>query len=164
MIELLILDVDGCLTDGKIIYSNSGDETKNFNVKDGLAITSWIKLGHHVAIITGRRSQLVERRAKELGITHLHQGIKDKAALLNNLSEELNIPLRNMAAMGDDLNDYKMLSMVGLSFTPQNGSKHLKSVVNRVCNADGGEGAVREMIEEIFEINDEVSDFLALWQ
>ena len=164
MIELLILDVDGCLTDGKIIYSNSGDETKNFNVKDGLAITSWIKLGHHVAIITGRRSQLVERRAKELGITHLHQGIKDKASLLNNLSEELNIPLRNMAAMGDDLNDYKMLSMVGLSFTPQNGSKHLKSVVNRVCNADGGEGAVREMIEEIFEINDEVSDFLALWQ
>jgi len=164
VIELLILDVDGCLTDGKIIYSNSGDETKNFNVKDGLAITSWIKLGHHVAIITGRRSQLVERRAKELGITHLHQGIKDKAALLNNLSEELNIPLRNMAAMGDDLNDYKMLSMVGLSFTPQNGSKHLKSVVNRVCNADGGEGAVREMIEEIFEINDEVSDFLALWQ
>ena len=164
MIELLILDVDGCLTDGKIIYSNSGDESKNFNVKDGLAITSWIKLGHHVAIITGRRSQLVERRAKELGITHLHQGIKDKASLLNNLSEELNIPLRNMAAMGDDLNDYKMLSMVGLSFTPQNGSKHLKSVVNRVCNADGGEGAVREMIEEIFEINDEVSDFLALWQ
>jgi len=164
VIELLILDVDGCLTDGKIIYSNSGDESKNFNVKDGLAITSWIKLGHHVAIITGRRSQLVERRAKELGITHLHQGIKDKASLLNNLSEELNIPLRNMAAMGDDLNDYKMLSMVGLSFTPQNGSKHLKSVVNRVCNADGGEGAVREMIEEIFEINDEVSDFLALWQ
>ena len=163
MIELIILDVDGCLTDGKIIYSNSGDESKNFNVKDGLAITSWIKLGHHVAIITGRRSALVERRANELGITHLHQGIKDKAALLNNLSEELNIPLRHMAAMGDDLNDYKMLSMVGLSFTPQNGSKHLKSVVNKVCKADGGEGAVREMIEEIFEINDEVSDFLALW-
>jgi len=164
VIDLIILDVDGCLTDGKIIYSNSGDETKNFSVKDGLAITSWIKLGHQAAIITGRRSELVERRAKELGITHLHQGIKEKAALLKALSSELNIPLRNMAAMGDDLNDYKMLSIVGVSFTPNNGSKHLKSVVNRVCKADGGEGAVREMIEELFEINDEVSEFLALWQ
>lgn len=164
MIELIILDVDGCLTDGKIIYSNAGEETKNFSVKDGLAITSWIKLGHQAAIITGRRSALVERRAKELGITHLHQGVKDKATLLKELSSELNIPLRNMAAMGDDLNDYKMLTMVGVSFTPNNGSKHLRSVVNRVCEADGGEGAVREMLEEIFEINDEVSDFLALWQ
>ncbi len=164
MIDLIVLDVDGCLTDGKIIYSNSGDETKNFNVKDGLAISSWIRLGHQAAIITGRRSELVERRARELGITHLHQGIKDKAQLLNTLSEELNIPLRNMAAMGDDLNDYKMLSVVGVSFTPQNGSKHLKSVVKRVCKADGGEGAVREMIEELFEINDEVSEYLALWQ
>ena len=164
MIDLIILDVDGCLTDGKIIYSNSGDETKNFNVKDGLAITSWIRLGHQAAIITGRRSELVQRRAKELGITHLHQGIKDKATLLKEMSKELNIPLRNMAAMGDDLNDYKMLSNVGISFTPHNGSKHIKSIVNKVCEADGGEGAVREMIEELFEINDEVSEYLALWQ
>lgn len=164
MIDLIILDVDGCLTDGNIIYSNSGDETKAFNVKDGLAISSWVKLGHQAAIITGRHSKLLERRANELGITHLHQGVKDKAAQLNYLSEKLNIPLRNIAAIGDDLNDYKMLSMVGLSFTPQDGSKHVKSMVKRVCEADGGEGAVREMIEELFEINDEVGEFLALWQ
>ena len=164
MIELIILDVDGCLTDGKIIYSNSGDETKHFSVKDGLAISSWIRLGHQAAIITGRRSELVERRAKELGITHLHQGIKDKASLLKEMSDELKIPLRNMAAMGDDLNDYKMLASVGMSYTPNNGSKHIKSMVKRVCQADGGEGAVREMIEELFEINDEVSEYLALWQ
>ncbi len=164
MIDLIVLDVDGCLTDGKIIYTNSGDETKNFNVKDGLAITSWIKLGHKAAIITGRRSELVERRAKELGITHLHQGVKDKAALLQQLSSELDIPLRNIAAIGDDLNDYKMLSIVGVSFTPNNGSKHLKNMVKKVCEADGGEGAVREMIEELFEINDEVGEFLTLWQ
>ena len=164
MIDLIILDVDGCLTDGKIIYSNSGDETKNFNVKDGLAISSWVRLGHKAVIITGRQSELVKRRAKELGITDLYQGVKDKAALLNSLSEELNIPLRKMAAMGDDLNDYKMLSIVGVSFTPKDGSKHVKSLVNRVCETGGGEGAVREMIEELFEINDEVSDYLALWQ
>lgn len=164
MIDLIILDVDGCLTDGKIIYSNSGDEFKHFNVKDGLAITSWIRLGHQAAIITGRRSELVERRAKELGITHLHQGIKDKASLLKEISSELNIPLRNMAAMGDDLNDYKMLSSVGISYTPNDGSQHIKKLVKHVCQADGGDGAVREMIEELFEINDEVSEYLALWQ
>lgn len=164
MIDLIILDVDGCLTDGKIIYSTAGDESKNFNVKDGLAISSWIRMGHQAVIITGRHSKLLERRANELGITQLYQAVKDKAALVNTLADKLNIPLRNMAAIGDDLNDYKMLAMVGRSFTPQNGSKHLKSMVDRVCETDGGEGAVREMIEELFEINDEVSEFLSLWQ
>lgn len=164
MIDLIVLDVDGCLTDGKIIYSDSGDETKNFNVKDGLAISSWVRMGHQAVIITGRHSKLLERRANELGITQLHQGVEDKGALLKKLGEELNIPLRNMAAIGDDLNDYKMLSMVGLSFTPQDGSKHVKSIVKRVCKAGGGEGAVREMIEEIFEVNDEIGEYLALWQ
>jgi len=164
VIELIVLDVDGCLTDGKIIYSNSGDETKAFNVKDGLAIRSWVDLGHHVAIITGRKSQLVERRAKELGVIELHQGIKDKETLLKKICEERSISLRNVAAIGDDLNDYKMLNAVGRSYTPANGSKHLKSIVNRVCTNNGGEGAVREMIEELFEVNDEVGEFLALWQ
>ena len=164
MIELIVLDVDGCLTDGKIIYSNSGDETKAFNVKDGLAIRSWLDLGHKVAIITGRRSALVERRAKELGITFLHQGIKDKATLLKEICNENNISLRNVAAIGDDLNDYNMLKMVGRSYTPNNGSKHLQYFVSKTCDTLGGEGAVREMIEELFEINDEVDDFLALWQ
>lgn len=163
MIDLIVLDVDGCLTDGGIIYSNAGDETKVFNVKDGLAIASWIRLGHQAAIITGRRSQLVERRAKELGITHLYQGVKDKETKLRELSGELQIPLRNIAAIGDDLNDYRMLTAVGLSFTPNDGSGHIKKIVQRVCEADGGKGAVREMIETLFEINDEVDEFLTLW-
>ncbi len=163
MIELIVLDVDGCLTDGKIIYANSGEESKHFSVKDGLAIRSWIDLGHHVAIITGRRSKLVEKRAKELGITELHQGIKNKGLLLQDICERLDIPLRKVAAIGDDLNDMKMLQSVGRSYTPHDGSKHIQTIVNRVCETKGGEGAVREMIEELFEINDEVSDFLALW-
>jgi len=163
VIELIVLDVDGCLTDGKIIYSNSGDETKAFNVKDGLAIRSWLDLGHQAAIITGRRSELVERRAKELGITHLHQGVKDKQSLLKQICDTHGIRLQNVAAIGDDLNDYKMLQSVGRSYTPANGSKHLHSLVNCVCSANGGEGAVREMIEELFVINDQVGEYLALW-
>ncbi len=164
MIDLIVFDVDGCLTDGKIIYSDLGDEIKAFDVKDGLAISSWIKLGHQAAIITGRHSKLLERRAGELGITHVHQGVKDKAAQLLALSSELKIPLNKIAAIGDDLNDYKMLELAGISFTPQNGSKHLRPMVNKVCEANGGEGAVREMIEALFEINDEMDRFLALWQ
>ncbi len=164
MIKLIVLDVDGCLTDGKIIYSNSGEETKAFNVKDGLAIRSWQDLGHEVAIITGRRSQLVEKRATELGITMLHQGIKDKATLLKEICETRAIALRDVAAIGDDLNDYNMLSIVGHSFTPNNGSRHIKAMVNTVCETLGGEGAVREMIELLIVNNDEEDDFLALWQ
>lgn len=164
MIDLIVFDVDGCLTDGKIIYSDFGDEIKTFDVKDGLAISSWIKLGHQAAIITGRHSKLLERRAEELGIIHVYQGVKDKAAQLQALSNELNIPLSRIAAIGDDLNDYKMLQMAGISFTPQNGSQHLRPMVKKVCEAKGGEGAVREMIEALFVINDETDRFLALWQ
>lgn len=163
MIDLIVLDVDGCLTDGKIIYSSSGDETKAFSVKDGLAIRSWLDLGHKAAIITGRKSALVERRAKELGITYLHQGVKDKATLLREICQDNDIALRNVAAIGDDLNDYKMLEMVGRSYTPNDGAKHVKKIVNVVCASKGGEGVVREMIESLFEINDEVGEFLALW-
>jgi len=78
VIKLIVLDVDGCLTNGDIIYTASGDEIKHFNVKDGLAISSWIKMGYHAAIITGRESKIVEKRANELGIKHLFQHIKDK--------------------------------------------------------------------------------------
>ncbi len=117
MIELIILDVDGTLTDGSIIYSNNGEELKNFDVKDGLAVASWTKkLGKKAAIITGRKSQLVERRAKELGITHLYQGFDNKDEILEKILQEENLTWEQTAAIGDDLNDYKMLKKVALSF------------------------------------------------
>jgi len=91
MIELLVLDVDGTLTDGKIIYTSNGDELKNFDVKDGLAIASWTKkLNKKIAIITGRKSKLVEKRAKELEITHLYQGVDNKDEILQNILKEEN--------------------------------------------------------------------------
>ena len=91
MIKLIVLDVDGCLTNGEIVYSSDGVETKNFNVKDGLAISSWIKIGYYVAIITGRDSTIVERRAKELGIKYLFQGINDKEKVLQDLMKLLEL-------------------------------------------------------------------------
>ncbi len=163
MIKLLVLDVDGCLTDGKIIYSNSGEESKNFNVKDGFAITNWIKLGYDIVIITGRKSQLVEYRAKELGIKYLYQGIKDKKAILEQLIQELGITMNEVAAIGDELNDYKLLANVGKSFTPKDGAEYVKNIVDVVLTCKGGEGAVREMIDIVVKENNQLDQYLALW-
>jgi len=163
VIELIVLDVDGCLTDGKIIYTGLHEETKAFNVKDGLAIRTWIRMGKQVAIITGRTSDVVARRAKELGVQHLHQGIKDKLTLLKEICDTEKIPMTNVAALGDDLNDYKMLKMVGDSYTPSNGAKPIRAMVSTVLVSGGGEGAAREMIESIVEANGETDAFMAFW-
>ncbi len=163
MIKLIVLDVDGCLTEGKIIYSSDGSETKNFNVKDGLAISSWIKMGYHVAIITGRDSQIVQRRAKELHIEHLFQGVKDKEKVLEDLINSLGLKDYEVAAIGDDLNDLKMLNRAGRSFTPNDGVKEIKDIVDTVLSNRGGDGAVREMIDILVSENDLRDEFLALW-
>jgi 3-deoxy-D-manno-octulosonate 8-phosphate phosphatase (KDO 8-P phosphatase) len=163
MIKLLVLDVDGCLTDGKIIYTSNSSEIKEFHVKDGLAIASWIRMGHHVAIITGRNSFIVKRRADELGVQHLHQGIKDKDKVLREIVASLGLQMYEVAAIGDDLNDYGMLSLVGRSFTPNNGAKEIQELVDTVLNRDGGDAAVREMIDIVIEENDQKEEFLSLW-
>ena len=165
MIELIVLDVDGTLTDGKITYTNNGDEVKSFDVSDGLAIAVWTKkFGKKAAIITGRKSSLVEKRANELGIKHLYQGVDNKDGVLENILKKEDISWHQVAAIGDDLNDYKMLKKAGLSFTPQNGSKYIKDIVNVVCKNSGGDGAVREMMEYIFKEDGLEEEFLSLWQ
>ncbi len=163
MIKLIVLDVDGCLTDRKIVYSSDGVESKNFNVKDGLAISSWIKIGNDVAIITGRKSSIVKRRADELGIKHLFQGIKDKDRVLKELVESLGLKFYEVGAIGDDLNDYNMLRQVRRSFTPKDGVKEIKEVVNTVLSKNGGDGAVREMIDTLVDENDQRDDFMSIW-
>jgi len=156
MIELLVLDVDGTLTDGKIIYTSNGDELKNFDVKDGLAIASWTKkLGKKVAIITGRKSKLVANRAQELGITHLYQGVDNKDEILANILKEENLTWEQTAGIGDDLNDLKMLQKVGLSFAVANAVMDVTSICDVVCTKNGGDGAVREMIEYILNHDDQ---------
>ncbi len=164
MIKLLVFDVDGCLTDGSIIYGSNNDEYKAFNVKDGLAIASWNRLGLKSAIITGRNSKVVERRACELNITHLHQGIKDKRTLLEEILKKENLTWENVAAIGDDLNDFAMLKSVGWSFTPNDGVSLIKQSVKTVLKTNGGKGAVREMINIIIKKEGLEKEFLKLWQ
>jgi len=163
-IKLLILDVDGTMTDGKITYSNSGEEFKSFCVKDGLAIASWIRLGKSVAIITGRESKIVENRAKELGIDYFFQKIKHKAKKAEEILYEMGLSWDNVASIGDDLNDYSMLKKSKLSFIPNNGNDFVKSRVTNVLKSNGGDGAVREMIEFILKQEGIYEEFLHLWE
>jgi len=162
-IKLIVLDVDGTLTNGEITYTESGDEGKSFCVKDGLAIASWIRLGKEVAIITGRESKIVSRRAKELGIKHLYQGVKDKREVLQNILDELDLTMENVASIGDDLNDYSMLVSSKISFVPANASNYVKNIADVILSQKGGDGAVREMIERLI-ISEGLEDkYLELW-
>lgn len=163
MIKLVVFDVDGCLTDGSIIYGSSQNEYKLFNVKDGLAIASWSRLGLKSAIITGRNSKIVERRAKELNVTYLYQGIKDKKTLLAKILKEENLALENVAALGDDLNDYQMLKDIGWSFAPSDAVDFIKNSVKTVLSKNGGRGAAREMIDMIVKKEGLEEEFLKLW-
>jgi len=163
-IELIVLDVDGTMTDSRITYTQNGDEIKAFNVKDGLAIVSWMKLGKKVAIITGRSSKIVERRAKELHIEHFYQGCDDKLTKLKELIEKLDIKMENVAAIGDDLNDYQMLEAVEISFVPRDASSYVDKIASVVLTRKGGNGAVREMIEYLLKKERLEEDFLNLWR
>ncbi len=164
MIELLVFDVDGCLTDGGITYGNGdNEEFKTFNVKDGFAIVSWMKLGKKSAIITGRSSRVVERRAKELGISYLYQDVKDKKKVLEDILEKEGISFENVAAIGDDLNDLSLLKSVGLSFAPHDALPMVKEAVDRVLSKDGGKAAVREMIDIVIEKENLKEAYVKLW-
>jgi len=163
MTELIVLDVDGTLTDGKIIYTSNGDELKNFDVKDGLAIATWIKMGKKVAIITGRKSKLVQRRAEDLGITHLYQGIHNKDEVIANILKEENLNWLQVATIGDDLNDLKMSKKAGISFAPNDAVNYIKEKVNITCKANGGDGAVREMIEYLCKNDNIIEEYYKIW-
>lgn len=152
-IKLLILDVDGTLTDGKIYISNSGEEMKAFNVKDGYAIKEILpQIGIIPVIITGRKSKIVEIRAKELAIKEVYQGVKDKIQIYKELKSKYNITDENIAYIGDDFNDLVILKRIYYSACPQDAVEEVKEVCNFVMERKGGEGAVYEYIMILFQL------------
>ncbi len=163
-IELIVLDVDGTMTDSRITYSEAGDEIKSFNVKDGLAIASWRKLGKQVAIITGRSSKIVARRAKELRIEHFYQGVENKREVLEELLDKLDLSMENVAAIGDDLNDLQMLKAAHISFVPRDASAYVDKIASVILSKRGGDGAVREMIEYLIIKEGLEEKYMELWQ
>ncbi len=162
-IELIVLDVDGTMTDSRITYTENGDEVKAFNVKDGLGIASWRKLGKQVAIITGRSSNIVARRAKELHIEHFYQGVHNKKEVLEDLLEKLDLSMENVAAIGDDLNDLTMLKAAKISFVPRDASAYVDKIATVILSKKGGNGAVREMIEYLIKKEGLEEKYLKLW-
>ncbi|PAF41988.1 HAD hydrolase family protein [Helicobacter sp. 11S03491-1] len=148
MIELIVLDVDGTLTDGGITYDEKFIESKTFDAKDGLALVAWQKLNKKVAIISGRHSGITSFRAKELGISEVYMGIP-KAEALSKLKKKFDLETHQIACIGDDLNDLAMFKECGLCFAPHDCAKWLKDYADVILQNNGGKGAVREMIEYI---------------
>ncbi|MET0377736.1 MAG: 3-deoxy-manno-octulosonate-8-phosphatase KdsC [Spongiibacteraceae bacterium] len=150
-IRLLVLDVDGVLTDGRLWYDNSGEELKAFHIQDGLGIKLLQSTGVAVAIITGRQSALVARRAAELGIHHVIQGREDKLLALRGLCSELNMALHEVAYVGDDLPDLSAIRSVGLGLTVADGRELIATHAAYRTKLPGGFGAVREVCELIMQ-------------
>lgn len=149
-IRLLVLDVDGVLTDGRLYYSADGDETKMFHVRDGYGIKQLIKSGVAVAVISGRQSDAVTRRAIELGINHVYQGISDKPPVLDQLQKELDVNDSQTAFVGDDAPDVEIMQRIALPVAVADAHELAISAALIITRNCGGRGAVREVCDLIF--------------
>lgn len=157
MIRMIVLDVDGTLTNGQILLANIDGkivEVKSFNVKDGMGIAEWIKNGGLVSIISGRYCVATGHRAKELGIQEVHLGVDDKLACLKQICQKYKILPDNVACIGDDTNDINMYAFCRYSFAPADANAINRMRASFVTHAKGGEGAVREMIDILMNIKD----------
>ena len=149
-IKILVMDVDGTLTDGHIYVGAEGEMMKAFHVQDGYGIAHILpRFGIIPVIITGRSSRIVEKRAAELKIAHLHQGIGDKLAKLQEVAAELGATAEEIAYIGDDVNDLDCIRWCGCTACPADAVPEVLEKVDYVCKRDGGRGAVREFIDRI---------------
>ena len=148
-IKLLILDVDGTMTDGGMYFTENGDQFKKYNTKDGMAIKNITKNGIHVGIIShGYKTKVVQDRAELLGIQKVYVGREDKTMILKAWCSELNIDLNQVAYIGDDINDAKVMQKVGLSACPSDAVKSIKKLADVILSRKGGHACVREFIDE----------------
>lgn len=162
-VRLLALDVDGTLTDGTIGYDDTGRETKQFSIHDGLGIVLARFVGLETAWITGRTSPLVERRARELGVKFLFQGVRDKTVVLTDVAIRNGLSIENIAYMGDDLNDLPALQIAGAAIAPANAAPEVLSAAHYVTPRSGGSGAVRDAITAILHARGDYNAALAAY-
>jgi 3-deoxy-D-manno-octulosonate 8-phosphate phosphatase (KDO 8-P phosphatase) len=146
-IELLLLDVDGVLTDGSVLYADDGTELKRFHVRDGSGLKLWRAAGKRAAILSGRKSVAVDRRASELGISPVIQGCDDKLAGLESVLSQTGIAAERVCAIGDDLPDVPLFRKCGLALSVADACAEARAAAHFVTSATGGRGAVREAIE-----------------
>lgn len=150
-IRLLLLDVDGVLTDGSVVYAQSGSELKAFNTKDGFGIRLLQEAGVEVGVITARSSEAVQRRAQDLKLAHVYQGVRNKIEAFETILAEQKLSVKEVAYMGDDWLDLPLLSRVGLAVTTSDAVAEVKAVAHYVTKRNGGRGAVRELCDLIID-------------
>lgn len=150
-IQLILSDVDGVLTDGRLTFTDQGVEMKSFHARDGMGIKLWQKAGLAFGLVTARNSPIVHARAVELGIDLLRQDVKDKREAVEQICDELDLQPAQVCFIGDDLLDVKAMRYVGLAIAPADASDEAKSVAHLVTEAAGGHGVVREAITLILK-------------
>jgi len=150
-IQLILSDVDGVMTDGRIIYDNAGIETKVFHVRDGLGIKLWQKSGFSFGIVTSRNSQIVRLRAAELGVAHVRQGFDEKLPAAMDVMRQVGVEPAQVCYIGDDLPDLAVMRCVGLAVAPADACTDVRRVAKWVMRSSGGDGCVRELIERLLK-------------
>ena len=150
-VQMVATDVDGVLTDAGMYYSESGEELKKFNTRDGMGIKLLQRAGLITALITMEETKLVTRRAEKLAIPEVHQGARDKLAVMREMVARHGLTLQDVAYIGDDVNDLEVLNAVGFSAAPADALPAVRNAVDYVCRQKGGEGAVREVADLILE-------------
>lgn len=148
-IKLVVTDVDGVWTDGGMYYSETGDELKKFNTRDGMGVELLCRQGIQVAVLTSENTEIVGRRARKLDLSLVWQGVKDKRAKILEITRELGLGTDETAYIGDDINDIQAIRICGLTATVSDGMECIKEAVDYVCERRGGEGAFREFAELI---------------
>jgi 3-deoxy-D-manno-octulosonate 8-phosphate phosphatase (KDO 8-P phosphatase) len=163
-VQLILSDVDGVLTDGRIVFDNQGIETKRFHVRDGMGIRLWQKAGYRVGLITHRSSHIVKMRMAELGIGILRQGIDDKVAAMRGILKELRLSPEQTCYLGDDLPDLPVIRAVGLGVAVADACQELRQAAHYVTSLGGGAGAVRETVELILKAQSRWEDLIQAYR
>ena len=162
-IKLLIVDVDGTLSDGMLYYGNNGIEIKAFNVKDGAIIKPLHQLGINVVFLTGRTSEAVRRRAHDLNAVAM-QGVEDKSSAFYNLLKEYNVKPEQCAYIGDDLNDYSAMKLCGFKACPADAVEEIRYICDYISPSNGGYGAVRDVCEHILVHEGRYNEFKSYYR
>ena len=163
-VRLFILDVDGVLTDGRIITDDNGREIKQFDVRDGHGLKLLMRYGIGVVLLTGRKSAVVEHRARDLGIEEVHQGIWNKVEVSESILQNRDLRYDQVAFVGDDIVDIPLLRRVGFSVAVADAAEEVKRIVDFVTQKKGGRGAVREICEIILLAQDKWADVAARYE
>jgi 3-deoxy-D-manno-octulosonate 8-phosphate phosphatase (KDO 8-P phosphatase) len=159
-IKLLLLDVDGVLTDGNLLYTGSSGESKSFNTQDGFGLRLLGEAGIDVGVITARKSEVVARRAEELKMRYIYQGIPNKNEAFKEVMKASGLKPFQVAYMGDDWLDLVLLQQVGLAIVPANGAREVKAIAHYITERPGGAGAVRDACDLIIEAKNLVAELL----